>query len=84
MNVLKSLSPKLNSVDFRVAGLGANNSEGCLPPDPKLGSFSFHSLAYLLDPSRHARCSQAMSNLQILDIFYFSQTSSTWPGRPRT
>ncbi len=46
-----------------------------MPPDPKLGSFFCHSLAYLstlvdvLDVLRlRARCSQAMSNFQILEF----------------
>ena len=42
MITFNSVSPKLYSVDFRVAGLGyysANNSKVCLPPDLKLSSF---------------------------------------------
>ena len=53
-------------MDFCVAGFGANNSKVCLLPDPKLDSFFCHSLAYLSDPGRRARC----CNIQ-LDIFDF-------------
>ncbi len=85
---IKGLCPKLNSVDFRVAGLaryyGANNSEGCLLPDPKLGSFfvtlwpTSWTLENVLDVLRlRARCSQAMFDFQILDIFHFPRAPPT-------
>ncbi len=76
------------SVDFCVYSwinntvCGANNLKACLPPDPKLSSIFCHSLAYLMDPGRHAiwlRCSQAMHNLLILAFFDFSSVHWPWP-----